>query len=516
MGIKDINKVIGGYAKQVPLKKFQGQTVGVDVMNWMYRFLRSPAYSFHEQPILKGFSNQINTFTKNGVIPFYVFDGEASTEKADTIQKRKDAHNTMKTRLEIYEEELLKRESTIQPQTDHAVENKDIEINIEDKEVLNLNEIEANEEDKEIVDILDDLTNGNPFENMTNEDIRLKIKTMKMQSRVPTYKDIKLCKKLFNFMNVKYIHAEGEADEILASLEKNGIIEVVLSADMDMLTYGISCLLNDMKSGKQGYTCKEYVLKDILTDFNWTHDQFVDFCILSGCDYVDRIPKLGVKTAKKYIDTHITIENVVAALYRKKKCGMKVPDGYLEKVNKARNIFSMNKLHSLMIQKFNTDNQVFDENYDQEVVENEVEEIVENCDEVINNENGEVVENCDEEIDNENGEAVENCDEVVDEENGEVADCEVVDENGEVVDCEVVDGKNGEEIEDDYDMDTINNMWIEMASSSVKKFTLDEKKAFFNKYDLPISDDNVKKTLKEDPKRKIQKGQKQITNFFQK
>ena len=495
MGIKDINKVIGSYAKQVPLKKFQGQTVGVDVMNWMYRFLRSPAYSFHERPILKGFSNQINTFTKNGVIPFYVFDGEASVEKSDTIQKRKDAQNTMKTRLQAYEEELLKRESTV----DQSLPTEEFgDINIDEKQSINLDELiaksengneenEANEEN-EIVDILDDLTNGNPFENMTSEDIRKKITTMKMQSRVPTYKDIKLCKKLFNFMNVKYIHADGEADEILASLEKNGIIEVILSADMDMLTYGISCLLNDMKSAKQGHTCKQYVLNDILSDFNWTHQQFVDFCILSGCDYVDRIPKLGVKTAKKFIDTHVTIENVVAALHRKKKCAMKVPEGYLEKVNKARNIFSMNKLHYMMMKK---------------VEEGEVHDEQE----------------CDNEQDFEIEEEID-CDNEQDFEIEEEIDCEVQnDEQQEGLEdndqeCEV---QNDEEGEFECDMDKINDMWIEMAESNVRKFTSDEKKEFFNKHDLPISD-SVKKALpsKEEPKRKVQKGQMQITNFFQK
>lgn len=45
--------------------------------------------------------------------------------------------------------------------------------------------------------------------------------------------------------------------------------------------------------------------------------QFVDLCILLGCDYCDKIAGLGPKRALTLIQKHRTIENVVLHVKRK-------------------------------------------------------------------------------------------------------------------------------------------------------------------------------------------------------
>ena len=55
----------------------------------------------------------------------------------------------------------------------------------------------------------------------------------------------------------------------------------------------------------------EYNLKYILQILNFTYEQFVDFCILCGCDYTNKIPKLGSETAYKYIKAHGNIETII-------------------------------------------------------------------------------------------------------------------------------------------------------------------------------------------------------------
>lgn len=42
--------------------------------------------------------------------------------------------------------------------------------------------------------------------------------------------------------------------------------------------------------------------------------QFIDMCILLGCDYVDPIPKVGPNTALKLIREHKTLANVVSEM----------------------------------------------------------------------------------------------------------------------------------------------------------------------------------------------------------
>ena len=42
---------------------------------------------------------------------------------------------------------------------------------------------------------------------------------------------------------------------------------------------------------------KEFHVASVLEGFDITHDQFVDLCILLGCDYVDKIRGIGPKKA---------------------------------------------------------------------------------------------------------------------------------------------------------------------------------------------------------------------------
>eukprot|EP00585_Thalassiosira_rotula_P002253 CAMPEP_0196150638 /NCGR_PEP_ID=MMETSP0910-20130528/32115_1 /TAXON_ID=49265 /ORGANISM="Thalassiosira rotula, Strain GSO102" /LENGTH=242 /DNA_ID=CAMNT_0041413807 /DNA_START=3 /DNA_END=731 /DNA_ORIENTATION=+ len=55
------------------------------------------------------------------------------------------------------------------------------------------------------------------------------------------------------------------------------------------------------------------------------HDQFVDLCILLGCDYCDTIRGIGPKTALKLIKEHGNIETILKNLNREKYV---VPEGY--------------------------------------------------------------------------------------------------------------------------------------------------------------------------------------------
>ena len=49
-----------------------------------------------------------------------------------------------------------------------------------------------------------------------------------------------------------------------------------------------------------------------------THEQFVDLCILLGCDYTDTIKGVGPKTALRLIKEHGSIEQILKTIDRKK------------------------------------------------------------------------------------------------------------------------------------------------------------------------------------------------------
>ncbi|XP_071233292.1 probable flap endonuclease 1 homolog isoform X2 [Salvelinus alpinus] len=60
-----------------------------------------------------------------------------------------------------------------------------------------------------------------------------------------------------------------------------------------------------------------YSLPKLLDILKITHEEFVDLCILLGCDYCDKIAGLGPKRALTLIQQHRTIENVVLNINRK-------------------------------------------------------------------------------------------------------------------------------------------------------------------------------------------------------
>ena len=81
---------------------------------------------------------------------------------------------------------------------------------------------------------------------------------------------------------------------------------------MDCLTFGCGIQIKGIKTKKDPVI--ELNLSKILEEFEFTMDQFVDFCILSGCDYLPTIAKFGPATAFKYIKMHKTIEKVLEVI----------------------------------------------------------------------------------------------------------------------------------------------------------------------------------------------------------
>ena len=62
------------------------------------------------------------------------------------------------------------------------------------------------------------------------------------------------------------------------------------SEDMDSLTFGSSILLrNMMASEAKKMPIREIHLDKVLETLCLSHSEFVDLCILMGCDYTDSI-----------------------------------------------------------------------------------------------------------------------------------------------------------------------------------------------------------------------------------
>jgi flap endonuclease-1 len=139
-------------------------------------------------------------------------------------------------------------------------------------------------------------------------------------------------------MGIPVIDAPEEADSQCASLCKTDVAYGVGSEDMDILTFGSKRILRNISSSKKNEIV-EYDLEKALEELKYNQQEFIDLCILLGCDYVDHIDGIGVKRAKDIIDEYRSIDNFIEKSPEIKNKKYEVDEDYIEKVKIAREYF---------------------------------------------------------------------------------------------------------------------------------------------------------------------------------
>jgi 5'-3' exonuclease len=230
-------------------------------------------YKFSCDNIYSAFINQIIHFLQNKIIPLYVIDGKAPIEKQDAIKQRTNRKNKINEKIEILKSQIND-------------DNKELII----KKIDKLNRINLN---------LD-------------------------------FTVINTLIHLFQIFNVPFIRATSEADILISDLYKKNIIKSCLSEDTDLLTFGCKKIIKIFK--KQIY---EYDLDFILQKMNVNYDQFIEICILFGCDYLKSNLKLNVfEIVQSYKD------NIIFSTLSTK---------YKDKFNSTKQIFTQNYLQDYHI-----------------------------------------------------------------------------------------------------------------------------------------------------------------------
>jgi flap endonuclease-1 len=158
------------------------------------------------------------------------------------------------------------------------------------------------------------------------------------KSTVITWKQMEQCKEILRAMGIPVVESPEESDSQCANLTKGNLAYGVGSEDMDILTFGAKKLLRNISSSKKNEII-EYDLEKILLDLKYSYQEFIDLCILLGCDYVDHIDGIGKKKAKEIIDEYRTIENFLNTSNDVKTGKYKISDDYLSKCNLARDYF---------------------------------------------------------------------------------------------------------------------------------------------------------------------------------
>lgn len=280
MGIKNLKYLINKYANEAINEKYlnfyENKIIAIDISIYLYRFI------YKNGEPLELLVQQCMRLLKNKIIPLYVFDGKPPKEKNDVLDERNEKKvDLFNKQLQI--KNLLERKKDL---------NEDNEICNNDEKINNIDDIFYNELIK-----------------MSNDELNMELQKIEKRIIIVNGTIIKKCKLLFQLMGIPYIVANGEAESLCAKLIKKNIVYGCLSEDTDILANGGRYFIRNFNV----YNNKiiEYDLEKILEKFNMTYLEFIDMCILCGCDYTSTIKNIGVEKSYKFIKEYKTIEGVI-------------------------------------------------------------------------------------------------------------------------------------------------------------------------------------------------------------
>ncbi|KAJ3340019.1 Elongation of fatty acids protein 2 [Gonapodya sp. JEL0774] len=268
MGIQGLSKVIGDHApeamRESEIKNFFGRKVAIDASMSIYQFMIAVRGQDGMQLTneagettshLMGIFYRTIRMVENGIKPCYVFDGKPPTLKSGELAKRQER------RAEAEKEAATAQEAG-------------------------------------------DTESFDKFSRRT-------VKVTKVHNEE--------CKRLLKLMGIPYMDAPCEAEAQCAVLCKAGKVYGAGSEDMDTLTFGSPILVRHLTFSEQRkIPVAEIHLDKALAGLGMTMAQFIDLCILLGCDYCDSIKGIGPSKAYELIKKHGTIEEVLKHLDTKK------------------------------------------------------------------------------------------------------------------------------------------------------------------------------------------------------
>lgn len=143
----------------------------------------------------------------------------------------------------------------------------------------------------------------------TEED---KIKHAKRTVRATKY-HVESAQTLLKAMGIPYETAPNEAEAYCAFLNREGVVDGIVSEDMDSLAFGGKVLLRNFFQSvmKKTIPVMEISLDLIHKITGLEHSEFIDLCILLGCDYCKRPKGIGPKKAYEVIQECRSIEKAL-------------------------------------------------------------------------------------------------------------------------------------------------------------------------------------------------------------
>jgi len=277
MGIKNLHKFLRNkdidLYKVVHLSDFAFKKIAVDVSLYVYKYKTILGDDW-----LDAFIRLIMALRRNEVHCVFIFDGKCPDEKIKEQQRRRETKDKISDRIAILRVDI-----------DNYIENGEI--------TENLLKISNKNKSKRLLSNKLDVKFLNTY-----------LEKIQKQQVYMSSEDIEQAKELFTILDTPYYISETEAETLCAYLNKKGEVDAALSEDTDLLAYSTPKFLHKINTYND--TCHLIEFDDILESLEFTKEQFIDLCIMSGTDYNPNIPKVGNVTAYKLLKEHGSIENI--------------------------------------------------------------------------------------------------------------------------------------------------------------------------------------------------------------
>lgn len=282
MGIKDLGIFVTKcpHAQRVvPLSLFKGKKVAVDANNILVTAItavwrdivkdtkypyETPNMGLFIQKLLRRFAYDLKKFLESGITPIYIFDGKSPPEKG----KCRDKRNAKRIKHEADFQAAMMQGNSLAPEM---------------------------------------CTNDHP--------IIVQIK------RAATYlypcdgEIIGTMKEFLGSLGIPIIQCNEEAERLCAQLCLSGHCSAAYTKDRDTLAHGCPLIMVDLPgntiyNGAMTPAVEIIDLQQILIGLGLKFEEFVDMCIMLGCDYNDRIPQIGPKKIETFIQKFRRIHNI--------------------------------------------------------------------------------------------------------------------------------------------------------------------------------------------------------------
>ncbi|KZV95667.1 PIN domain-like protein [Exidia glandulosa HHB12029] len=141
---------------------------------------------------------------------------------------------------------------------------------------------------------------------------------------------------------VPYVVAPYEADAQLIHLERTRLIDGILTEDSDLLVFGCNLFLSKLDASGTVVSISRPDFARVVP--GWTDKEFREMAMLAGCDYLESIPGMGVKTAWKMMKRYRNAEKVVQIVRFEGKL-KPVPRDYLQNFRIAELAFLYQRVY---------------------------------------------------------------------------------------------------------------------------------------------------------------------------